>query len=353
MRNSAYVTVGESADRVLAAREGRYPTGEHMLLREGVFSRVVNMLQAGYNPDSALSMWRFTLVAWLRTRTCKSIFLSEEFPGIYFLVLEALSLRRREVVMLVHNVASLRRRLPLARLGLARKLSHVLCLSPESRRILVEEYGIPADRVTVVYSRVDTAFFRPQPETPVLRQVCSAGAVNRDYATLIAALADLDVDLKIAADTVWRYSVGGSAAAVGSPDRSLPPNVEMRSWGDYLALRQLYAQSQIVIVPLAQPMLSGVTVALEGMAMGKPVILTHSRLVEGFIEDGVSGFYVDAGNPRHIRERVLYLLSHPEEAAAMGRRARERVEREFTVERHVDRILSPWHLADSPYGRHA
>jgi glycosyltransferase involved in cell wall biosynthesis len=116
----------------------------------------------------------------------------------------------------------------------------------------------------------------------------------------------------------------------------------MRSWGDYLALRQLYAESQIVVVPLARPMLSGIAVALEGMATGKPVILTHGPLVEGFIEDGISGFYVEPGNPGQLRERVLYLLSHPEEAAAMGRRARERVEREFTIERYVERILSPW-----------
>ena len=245
--------------------------------------------------------------------------------------------RKRHIVMLLHNVASKKRWLALSKLGLSRRVDHFLCLSPHSQRILVEQYGFPPERVSVIYSRVDTDYFRPQPELPTKRQVCAAGAVNRDYDSLIEAATGLDADVKIAADTVWRYSVAGKEQQA----RPLPANVEMRSWGNYANLRQLYAESRVVVVPLARPIISGITVALEGMAMGKPVILTRNPYVEGFIEDGVTGFHVEPGNPAQLRERIRWLLENPQEAEAMGRRAREKAEREFSVTRYVERILAP------------
>jgi glycosyltransferase involved in cell wall biosynthesis len=248
--------------------------------------------------------------------------------------------------MLLHNVASKKRWLALSKLGLARRVDHFLCLSPHSQRVLVEQYGIPRERVSVIYSRVDTAFFQPQPGQQLKRQVCAAGAVNRDYDTLIDAASGLDAEVKIAADTVWRYSVAGKGERRA---RALPPSVEMRSWGTYANLRQLYAESRVVVVPLARPIISGITVALEGMAMGKPVILTRNPYVEGFIEDGVTGFYVEPSNPAQLRERLRWLLDHPEEAEAMGRRAREKAERDFSVQRYVERILAPF---SEPAGLH-
>jgi glycosyltransferase involved in cell wall biosynthesis len=241
-------------------------------------------------------------------------------------------------VLLVHNVSSKKRWLALAKLGLKRRVDHFLCLSPHSQQVLVEQYGIPREKISVIYSRVDTAYFQPQPETPLKRQVCAAGAVNRDYGTLIEAALGLDADVKIAADTIWRYSVANKGEARTA---MLPPNVEMRSWGSYANLRQLYAESRVVVVPLARPIISGITVALEGMAMGKPVILTRNPYVEGFLEDGVTGFHVEPGNPTALRERLRWLLDHPQEAEAMGRRAREKAERDFSVERYVERILAP------------
>jgi hypothetical protein len=89
--------------------------------------------------------------------------------------------------------------------------------------------------------------------------VCSAGAVSRDYETLIEATRTLSVPVKIAADTAWRYSV--AKQEVGP----LPDYVEMRSWGNYQNLRSLYAESSVVVVPLERALLSGVTVALEAM----------------------------------------------------------------------------------------
>ena len=167
-------------------------------------------------------------------------------------------------------------------------------------------------------------------------QICSAGAVNRDYATLIAAAEPLGVELKIAADTAWRYTASNEAQQI------VPEFVEMRSWGDYTNLRDLYASSAVVVVPLAKPSLSGVTVLLEAMAMARPIIVTRNAYIEDFVKDGDNCLLVPPGDSEAMRQKIRYLLDHPDKASDLGIRAREWVLERFTVEHYVSKILSVW-----------
>ena len=334
--NSAFVTVGESAKTMAAVEEGTAPGAEYAMLRRGHFSEVLAMVDRGANPGSTAETAQFAASAYWATRSRENIYLGEEFPGIQYLAVHALLRSAKRVAMLIHNTRSLRRRLPLVTLGLRHAMHHVLCLSRQSKVELESTYGIPSSRITVVGSRVDTTFFAPDPAVAIKVQVCSAGAVNRDYRTLIEAASPLGIPLKIAADTAWRYSTGEQTA------EPVPDFVEMRSWGSYVNLRRLYAESAIVVVPLEKPILSGVTVVLEAMAMGKPVILTHNGYVEDFLVDGENGLFVPSGDSASLEKKIRHLLDHPAEAERMGQRAREWVLERFTVDRYVDKIIGVW-----------
>jgi glycosyltransferase involved in cell wall biosynthesis len=334
--NSAFVTVGESAKNMAAVEAGTAPGAEYAVLRRGHFSEVLAMVDRGSNPGSTAETASFAASAYWATRDRDNVYLGEEFPGIQYLAVHALLRRAKRIAMLIHNTASLRRRLPLVTLGLGRSMHHALCLSRRSKLELETTYGIPPARITVIGSRVDTAFFSPDPAVETKVQVCSAGAVNRDYKTLIDAVSPLGIPLKIAADTAWRYSTGEQKS------EPVPDFVEMRSWGSYMNLRRLYAESRIVVVPLEKPILSGVTVALEAMAMGKPVILTHNGYVEDFMVDGESGLFVPSGDGRALEKKIRHLLDHPSEAERMGARAREWVLDRFTVDKYVDKIIGVW-----------
>jgi glycosyltransferase involved in cell wall biosynthesis len=328
--SSAFITVGESASTMAKVEAGLSPSAEYAVLRNGHFSKVVAMVERAIAPDA---MGRFAVSAYAATRDCENIYLGEEFPGIQYLAVHAAWRRRKRIAMLVHNTSSLRRRLPLRTLGLSRFVDHFLCLSRRSKLELESIYGVPATRITNIGSRVDTTFFTPRPSAPVAPQVCSAGAVNRDYATLIEAVAPLGIPLKIAADTAWAHS---TTEAKRGP---VPGFVEMRSWGSYERLRDLYAESAVVVVPLSKPMLSGVTVALEAMAMGRPVILSHNPYVEDFVRDGENGLFVPPNDPGALREKIRYLLDHPAQSERMGARARDWVLQNFTVDLYVDKIV--------------
>lgn len=336
IRSSAFITVGETQKNLADVAAGRTPGAEYAAMRHGHFSTVLAMVDEPRKPGADLSYWSFALRAYRATRDLEHIYLGEEFPGIQFLAVHAAMRRPKRIAMLVHNVASLRRRLPLATLGLARLLDHVLCLSEQSRRELESRYSVPRERITVIGSRVDTDFFTPKPDIQPLRQVCSAGAVNRDYQTLVEAVRPLAVPTKIAADTAWRHSTG-----LAQLD-SLPEFVEMRSWGSYQNLRSLYAESAVTVVPLQRAMLSGVTVALEAMAMGRPVILTRNAYVEEFMKDGEHGYFVDHGDARGLRQKIEYLLDRPDEAARMGANARRWVLERYTVASYVQKIVGIW-----------
>jgi glycosyltransferase involved in cell wall biosynthesis len=334
--SSAFVTVGEPAANMAAVEAGTAPKAEYAVLRRGHFSKVIAMVDQGLDPGSMAVGARFALNAYFDTWDHANVYLGEEFPGIQYLAVHAAFRRPKKIAMLVHNVASKRRSLPLATLGLAKQASHLLCLSERSKLELTRDYGFPSERITVVGSRVDSDFFCPRADAKVEAQVCSAGAINRDYETLIAAVTPLGVPLKIAADTAWRYSAG--TQDVGP----LPPFVEMRSWGSYVNLRQLYAESAVVVVPLARSILSGITVVLEAMAMGKPVILTRNDYVEDFVRDGENGYFVPAGDADALSGKIRHVLDHPDEAARVGNAARAWILERFTVSHYVNRLLGVW-----------
>ena len=79
---------------------------------------------------------------------------------------------------------------------------------------------------------------------------------------------------------------------------------------------------------------------LEGMACGAPSICTRVASMPEIVDDGVTGFIVPPNDPAALREKICWLREHPADAAAMGRRSRERVLDKFTWPRVIDRCLT-------------
>jgi len=213
---------------------------------------------------------------------------------------------------------------------------HFLCLSDSLRQRLIEVHHVPKDRVHTIGYGVDTHFFQPQPCTDLIRrQVASAGMANRDYQTLAAAASGQEIEVKIAADSAW------FRADLDISGQDLPPNVEARSYGNYVGLRQLYAESACVVVPLYPAVHAcGYAVIAEAMAMGKPVITTRIAGQSDYIREGETGFTVPPGDPLALRARILELLDNPALAARMGQNARCLIEEKYTLEDCNSRVAA-------------
>jgi glycosyltransferase involved in cell wall biosynthesis len=70
---------------------------------------------------------------------------------------------------------------------------------------------------------------------------------------------------------------------------------------------------------------------MEAMAMERPIVAYNIRGVRDLVEDSVNGFLVPFGDVEALAEKILYLIEHPEIAEEMGKKGRERVEREFSL----------------------
>lgn len=214
---------------------------------------------------------------------------------------------------------------------------------------------VPGERVLKLAYFVDEHFWRPlAPEdmnddaAATVKQrtmICASGLEFRDYATLLAAVKGMDVDVRIAAASAAMLNNGRFKGSAGFED--LPSNVSVGRY-DYAGMRRLYSMARFVVVPLCQrDAPAGLTVILEAMAMGKAVIVSGTRgqtdvvrdprnggcgpVVRewwpGFLDEpGVAetlgslatGLYVTPGDPGELHEAIQYLLDHPEIAEELG-----------------------------------
>ena len=253
--------------------------------------------------------------------------------------------------------------------------SHISLIALHSRMqydLAMRTLGIPAAQLALIPYQVDADFWCPQPVAEE-RLICSAGLEFRDYPTLMSAVEGMDVEVVIGAASNWSKRRNTAAGA------ALPGNVKVASF-DYAALRTLYARSSIVVVPLDDiDFQAGVTTILEAMAMGKPVIVTHSlgqtdviedrraatrgaeprlrppSLIRSFAEEaGIAleptGFYVPPQDPTALRRAIAHLLNQPEERQRLGAAGRQTVERLLTVDQFAARIGQ---LVDAAAGREA
>lgn len=78
----------------------------------------------------------------------------------------------------------------------------------------------------------------------------------------------------------------------------------------------------------------------EYMAAGLPVIASDFPLWREIVEGAGCGLLVDPKDPQAIAEAMQWILDHPEEAAAMGRRGRAAVEERYNWEAESEKLIA-------------
>jgi glycosyltransferase involved in cell wall biosynthesis len=101
-------------------------------------------------------------------------------------------------------------------------------------------------------------------------------------------------------------------------------------------INALVAACDLIVAPFLSERFSSVNL-LEAMAMGKPIIATDLGEQREIIQHRGNGYLVAPGNVQELTERILQMLTRPEELEAMSREAQARSER-YSVDWYVERL---------------
>jgi glycosyltransferase involved in cell wall biosynthesis len=151
----------------------------------------------------------------------------------------------------------------------------------------------------------------------------------------------------------WAHELHGYREQIFSmvEDNELSDRVIMRSFDFRGELPQAYAMSDIVLYPTSGEEPFGL-VPLEGMASGKPVIVTLSGGLIESVVDGVTGFLIPKEEDYLLAQRLSTLLKHPDLAEDMGQAGRRHVEERFSRERMATEVADLYTDALIAHGRH-
>ena len=278
------------------------------------------------------------LLAWecfRRRRRYDLIFTDGEQIGLPLAALLRLARARPRHFMIVH-ILSVPKKVRLFRaLRLGGRIDKMFLYASAQVRFVIDELGYPAERCVLTPFMVDTRFFTPSDvprSTPPT--ISSAGLEFRDYPTMVDAVRDLDARVVLAAASPW------SARKDSSAEVALPDHVEIRRL-PLDELRQLYAETDVVVVPLVETdFQAGITTILEAMAMGKPIVCSLTSGQDDTIVDGETGIYVPPGDAGAMRAAIDRLLGDPEMAGRIGAAARRWCVEHADIDVYCGRLAS-------------
>lgn len=314
--------------------------------------------RVGFGPTAAL-------FAFAAKKRYDIIWCFSEVEGLLLALLFKLFRVHKELYFIAVEPVSPKATVFLRRLRVWTHFTAILPTNSHQADAIIRDAGVPATKVTVLPYQVDCRYFRressnagSQSDRPL---VVAVGLESRDYTTLVKAVAGLNVDVFVAAASLW----SGDRATL--PD-AVPPNVTVGKCS-YTELRELYARSALAVIPLLDsPYQHGITAIQEAMSMGLPVIVTRTKgqgdvvidrrrvlranpalstkgnFAQMFRPDRLdlqesNGFYVGPGDEQELRKCICYLLEHRDVAATLGanaqRFARELLSVELFVERSV------------------
>lgn len=208
-------------------------------------------------------------------------------------------------------------------------------------------YGAEMGKVVIIPPGVDLERFHPIDKDEAKRRVgVPCDDKNIMFAGRIEPLKGIDTLIQAMALIKQRYPdvvENACVAIIGGDPWSDSPDAEMARLQalrqeldchdivfflgakDQDVLPNYYAAAEMVIMPSHYESFG--MVALEAMAMGRPVIASEVGGLAFLIQDGVNGYHVPSRNPEALAERIYELLTNADCRAEMGRAARQNAER--------------------------
>ncbi len=208
--------------------------------------------------------------------------------------------------------------------------------------------GVPAEKIRVVHSGIDSGRFDGQGDCERFRAELGLG----QWAPLIANVAALTdhKGQKYLIDAMSQIRKTHKSAHLviageGELRGELEAQIDKLSLGEWVHLAGFRKDVPDILaaadVAVFSSHLEGLcTSAMDAMACGKPVVATDAGGLPEVVNDGVTGLIVPARDPDALAAAISSLLDDEKMRADMGIAARKRLEEGFTAAKMVEGNLA-------------
>ncbi len=201
---------------------------------------------------------------------------------------------------------------------------YIICHS----KIIIENYKKTfknlINRSIYIPFGVDANYFQPSKTSfSEEKYILSFGAGKRDYETLLKAWEKVDhPDVKL--------------RIIGKdPEKTkfLPANVKLIKKVPIRPLSEQITNSLFVVISLPVFNYSyGQMSFLQSMCLGKTVVVTRTPSSVDYLSDGQGSFFTKPYDPEDLKDKIQFLLDHPEYLKKSDAKAAPYVQKHFTEE---------------------
>jgi len=232
-----------------------------------------------------------------------------------------------------------------------------------TKRVYHERLGLPLDRIRVVYAGLDIEKFREGIRPGRLR-----AELNLDpEVPLIGVIARLSPEkghvyfLQAAAHVVRRvpavhFLISGEEVQIRIAELQAVADrlgiLQRVHWIDRRAdVRDLISDVNIGVIPSLRSEVI-CRIAMEFMALGKPIVGTAVNVIPEMIEHGRTGLIVPPGDPEAMARAMVTLLREPEWARQLGENGRRHTKARFNLDQMVEQTENMYaQLLDTTSGK--
>jgi glycosyltransferase involved in cell wall biosynthesis len=209
-----------------------------------------------------------------------------------------------------------------------------------------ERFNRANDHVVAIHNYAEAREFAGTPENNEARYASgvvfhSAASERTAFPAVVQAIELLSKKISVRL-IVTGVTDSEAREAAGLARRSCCPQIEVVGLLSREEMARAYLESAVSLVFYNQPRNHSSIRAnrfFEALAAAAPVIVSDFPEWRAAVESISCGLAVDPEDPTAIAAAIEYVLTHPEEAAAMGKRGRHAFLTEFTWEQECNKLL--------------